>query len=87
MSDNKHNSRRFGGKGYYIALILCAAAIGITGYLYQKNADQQEVVLQETLGEDILVGTMATEENVPVLATQPQTEGTTEATIYGGSEL
>ena len=81
MSDNKHNSRRFGGKGYYIALILCAAAIGITGYLYQKNADQQEVVLQETLGEDILVGTMATEENVPVLATQPQTEGTTEATM------
>ena len=47
MSDNKHNSRRFGGKGYYIALILCAAAIGITGYLYQKNADQQEVVLQD----------------------------------------
>ena len=81
MSDNNHNSRRFGGKGYYIALILCAAAIGITGYLYQKNADQQEVVLQETLGEDILVGTMATEENVPVLATQPQTEGTTEATM------
>ena len=81
MSDNKHNSRRFGGKGYYIALILCAAAIGITGYLYQKNADQQEVVLQETLGEDILVGTMATEENVPVLATQPQTEGTTEPTM------
>ena len=81
MSDNKHNSRRFGGKGYYIALILCAAAIGITGYLYQKNADQQEVVLQETLGEDILVGTMAMEENVPVLATQPQTEGTTEPTM------
>ncbi len=24
-------------KGYYIALILCAAAIGITGYVYQKN--------------------------------------------------
>ena len=80
MSDNKHTGRRFGGKGYYIALILCAAAIGITGYLYQKNADQEEVVLQETLGEDILVGTMATEENIPVLATQPQTEGTTEAT-------
>ena len=25
------------GKGYYIALILCAAAIGITGYLYYRN--------------------------------------------------
>ena len=32
MSDNKHAGR--GGKGYYIALILCAAAIGISGYVY-----------------------------------------------------
>ena len=32
MSDNKHAGR--GGKGYYIALILCAAAIGITSYVY-----------------------------------------------------
>ena len=31
MSDNKHAGR--GGKGYYIALILCAAAIGITSYV------------------------------------------------------
>ena len=29
------------GKGYYIALILCAVAIGITGYLYYRNNDQQ----------------------------------------------
>ncbi len=27
----------FAGKGYYIALILCAAAIGVTGYLYYRN--------------------------------------------------
>lgn len=27
------------GKGYYIALVLCAAAIGITGYLYYRNMD------------------------------------------------
>ena len=31
MSDKKHTGRSFNGKGYYIALILCAAAIGITG--------------------------------------------------------
>ncbi len=79
MSDNKNNGRRFGGKGYYIALILCAAAIGISGYLYQKNADQEEVVLQETLGEDILVGTVGAEEDIPVIATQSPTEGSTEA--------
>ena len=27
----------FAGKGYYIALILCAVAIGVTGYLYYRN--------------------------------------------------
>ena len=34
------NNKKFGsfaGKGYYIALILCAVAIGITGYLYYRN--------------------------------------------------
>lgn len=69
MSDNKG---RRGMKGYYIALILCAAAIGITSYVYTRNASApEEVSLQETLGEDILVGTMGAED-VPVLATQPQ---------------
>ncbi len=28
------------GKGYYIALVLCAAAIGISGFLYYRNADK-----------------------------------------------
>ena len=28
---------KFAGKGYYIALILCAVAIGISGYLYYNN--------------------------------------------------
>ena len=36
MSDNKHG-RSFGGKGYYIALVLCAAAIGITSYVYRDG--------------------------------------------------
>ena len=30
------------GKGYYIALILCAVAMGISGYLYYRNADMNE---------------------------------------------
>ena len=37
MSNNKHNGGMF-GKGYYIALILCAAAIGVSGFLYYRNA-------------------------------------------------
>ena len=29
----------FGAMGYYIALVLCALAIGITGYMYFQNAN------------------------------------------------
>ena len=72
MSDNKHTGRGFAGKGYYIALILCAAAIGISGYLYQKTANKpEEVSLQETIPEDIPAGTVE-DVDVPALATQPQ---------------
>ena len=34
---NKKFSEALNGKGYYIALILCAVAIGISGYLYYQN--------------------------------------------------
>ncbi|MBQ8833799.1 MAG: M23 family metallopeptidase [Oscillospiraceae bacterium] len=77
MSDNKHNGRGFGGKGYYIALILCAAAIGITGYVYQRNQTQEDVSLQDTSPEEVVAGTMTTEENVAVLATDPAPQTTT----------
>ena len=43
----KLTGRGFGGKGYYIALILCAAAIGISGYLYYQNNDS------DTLGDEV----------------------------------
>ena len=73
MSENKRNGRGFSGKGYYIALILCAAAIGITSYVYYRNEETpEEVLLQEA--EYIPAGTMEMAEDVPVLATQPQTE-------------
>ncbi len=74
------NQKNFGfsGKGYYIALILCAAAIGITGYLYQKNAGkQEEVTVQETV--DVPAGTMATED-IPVMAPQPPVKAPTAST-------
>ena len=34
---NNNLAKFFAGKGYYIALILCAVAIGVTGYLYYSN--------------------------------------------------
>ncbi len=60
----KNFTKGFGGKGYYIALILCAAAIGISGYLYYRNAND-DVSLQKdpvsTVGGD----------GVEAVATQP----------------
>ncbi len=38
---NNNVAKFFAGKGYYIALILCATAIGICGYLYYQNADNK----------------------------------------------
>ena len=82
MSDNKRNRRSFNGKGYYIALILCAAAIGISGYLYYQNTQQQEpsLLLEEETQEEQLLGTMGTEA-LEAIATQPQaTQGTAPTT-------
>lgn len=68
MSDNKRSRR--GGQGYYIALILCAAAIGITGYVYYRNANQAEPAsVEETLGE--VPALIEDGVDVPVIATQP----------------
>lgn len=78
MSDNKQTGRS-AWRGYYIALILCAAAIGITSYVYYRNAERvQEVTMQETQ-EDILVGIQEVQD-VPALATEPQTVTTQPAT-------
>ena len=68
MNNSKRNS--CSGKGYYIALILCAAAIGITGYLYHRN-ESKDVSLQET--QAALPAAVTQEADVPVLATQPAT--------------
>lgn len=48
---NKKN--RFSAKGYYIALVLCAAAIGVSGYLYYRNAnDTAADVPAAVIGEE-----------------------------------
>ena len=73
MSDNKRTNGSINGRSYYIALVLCVLALGITGYLYYQSSTEQ-IQLQETVGPDILVGTMETEENLPAVATEPQVE-------------
>ena len=48
MSDKKKNIlSKLSGKGYYIALGLCAVAIGLSGYLYYRNTNQAEPSLEE----------------------------------------
>jgi len=68
MSEHKRNSIK---KGFIPVLILCAAAVWITGYVFFRSTNQvQEASLEESY-EDVLVGTMGTED-IPVIATQPQ---------------
>ena len=72
MSEYKRNRN---AKGYLLAMVVCAAALWVTGYVYFRSEQQvQEASLQETY-EDVLVGTIGTED-VPVLATQPQPSAT-----------
>ena len=72
MSEYKRNRNT---KGYLLAMVVCAAALWVTGYVYFRSEQQvQEASLQETY-EDVLVGTIGTED-VPVLATQPQPSAT-----------
>ena len=72
MSDNKRTGRGMFGKGYYIALVLCAAAIGITGYLYYRNTDAEDVQVSATQADTAMQAIRPTEEaDVAVIATKP----------------
>ena len=65
---NNHKFRFSGAKGYYIVLILCAAAIGISGYLYYRNATGDDPQLQDPTSDVINPGS---DSNVPAVGTQP----------------
>ena len=68
MSNNKKGG--IYGKGYYIALILCATAIGISGYMYYRNANNAETQLQEVVSADIAAD--EPQEDLAVVVIQPQ---------------
>ena len=65
MSKNKF-TESFGTKGYYIALVLCAVAIGISGYLYYRNQNTNE----PDPGQSVL-STDPAEQDVGAVATGP----------------
>lgn len=74
MSNKKFNLK---GKGYYIALGLCAVAIGISGYLYYQNtnneADDPKIQVSVTTPNITEDGPSATN---PPDATKPQQSDT-----------
>ena len=71
MSDRKQTGRGMFGKGYYIALILCAAAIGISGYMYYRNANKTQPSLQEPAHQADAPGKQEAPD-VAAVVTQPQ---------------
>ena len=66
---NKKFGRGFNGKGYYIALILCALAIGISGYLYYRNDTVEQPQLQTPTGNVDVIN--PTQDDVPAVAPDP----------------
>ena len=76
------NKKFTNGKGYYIALALCAVAIGVSGYLYYSHANEEQTQLNNpdaSVSQTVPDG----EQDLPVVATQPQQSGTqpTETTV------
>ena len=65
---SKNNNYGISGKGYYIALILCALAIGITGYLYYRNTETDQLLQNPTVAAD------ATQPGSDVQAVAPKDE-------------
>lgn len=77
MSNNKHTGGFF-GKGYYIALALCAAAIGISGFLYYRNLNDTEAALQNP--DSTVAADVQQEQDVAVMATQGGVDAAAEGT-------
>jgi len=69
MSNRKHNG--FSAKGYYIALILCAAAIGISGYLYYQNTNEEDPQIQTPTQNGHVDVISPTEDNIQAISPQP----------------
>ena len=89
MSNKKHAGSGFGTKGYYIALILCAAAIGISGYLYYQNANQEEPQVQAPSQDQQVDVVTPSGDHIQAVATQPtlpSVENPTDPTNPHGSD-
>ena len=72
---NKNFKESFGSGGYYIALILCAVAIGISGYLYYRNNTKTKAEPDRSV-----IATEGNQPDVGALSTQPVTSESSDPT-------
>ena len=74
MNENKRTGGIF-GKGYYIALILCAVAIGITGYVYNRNqSPKTDAPANANPTDSTLSAVVEQGDDIAVIATRPAKE-------------
>ena len=77
MSKRKMNG--ISAKGYYIALILCAVAIGVSGYLYYRHANNEKQNLETPATQQVEA---TGQQDVQALATEPSGKpDATESTV------
>ncbi len=81
MSDNKHG-RGLGIRGYYIALIACAAVIGISSYVYYQNTQEPQA---DPLDTPVLASTPVDGQNDAAQSAQQPEDGTQNTTAPTGS--
>ena len=75
---SRKNTGKLAGKGYYIALILCATAIGISGYMYYRNVNNQDPQPNDPA---LNVGVIdPTDDGIAAIATQPNAQSPTQTT-------
>ena len=79
-SRKKFGNFSLSGKGYYIALILCAVAIGISGYLYYANQTDDTPQLGDQDIDVVATQPQQQEDDVPVAATVPDPDQQVQAT-------
>lgn len=74
MDKSKSNRNRWlKGKGYYIALVLCVGAVGLSGYIYYRSTQPTDVNNDAVnAGAEVTNPQAAIKDNtIPVLGTDP----------------
>ncbi len=75
MSNKKNN---FSAKGYYIALVLCAAAIGVSAYLYYRGGNEEANVPAAVIHQEDPISAAVTKPGTAPETTAPTEPATTE---------